>query len=54
MSENTPPRKPRRRHSGTAEWHMSKEAVSLSIVELLALSNDGALDLMIDMRWGGR
>jgi transposase-like protein len=33
---------------------MSKEAVSLSIVELLALSNDGALDLMIDMRWGGR
>ena len=45
--------KPRRRRSGTAEWHMSREAVSLSVSEVFAWTDWQCLDFMVEARFGG-
>lgn len=44
--------KPRRRRSGTAEWHMSSKAVSLSIREVMLWTDQKCLDYMVEARFG--
>lgn len=46
------PSQPRR--SGTAQWHMSREAVSLSLLDVLRWSETECLEWLINARWGGR
>ncbi len=52
MSTPKAPTKPRRRRSGTAEWHMSREAVSLSVSEVFAWTDRQCLDFMVEARFG--
>lgn len=59
MSETAPapsssaPRKPRRRRSGTAPWHMSREAVTLSIQDVARWTDQQCLDFLVEVRFGG-
>ncbi len=43
----------RRKHSGTASWHMSRKAVSLSVPAVLAWSDEECMDFMVTARFGG-
>lgn len=44
--------KPRRRRSGTATWHMSREAVTLSVPNVAQWDDKKCLDFMVEVRWG--
>lgn len=44
--------KPRRKRSGTADWHMSREAVSISVPEVFGWSERECLDYMVKARFG--
>lgn len=46
------PGKHKRRRSGTAEWHMSRSAVSLSVPEVLKWSDKQCLDFLVEARFG--
>ncbi len=50
MSET--PKKRRRHQSEAAKWHMSSEAVSLSLVDVLQWSDRECLDFMVQARFG--
>ena len=52
MSETTAPAKPKRRRSGTADWHMSREAVNLSVSQVFAWSERQCLDFLVESRFG--
>ena len=43
----------KRRRSGTAIWHMSREAVSLSLGEVHSWSPRQCLDFLVEIRFGG-
>lgn len=47
------PCKPRRRRSGTAEWHMSRKAVSLAVRDVAHWTDQKCLDYMVEARFGG-
>lgn len=47
------PRKPRRRRSGTASWHMSREAVSLPLSEVMQWTEQQCIDFLVETRFGG-
>ena len=51
MTEPTAP-KPKRHRSGTAGWHMSREAVSLSVPKVFAWTDRECLDFMVEARFG--
>lgn len=44
--------KPRRRRSGTASWHMSREAVTLSVPNVAQWDDKKCHDFMVEVRWG--
>lgn len=46
------PRKPRRRRSGTAPWHMSRESVSLSVPDVVRWTEKQCLDFLVEARFG--
>lgn len=56
ISPTTPPQggttKPKRRRSGTAEWHMSREAVSLSVPQVFAWTDRECLNFLVEVRFG--
>ncbi len=45
--------KPKRRRSGTATWHMSRESVSLSVPEVLKWTERECIDFLVQTRFGG-
>lgn len=47
-------RKFRRRRSGTAAWHMSDEAVDISLRDVYQMTDREALEYLICARWGSR
>lgn len=46
--------KPKRKHSGTARWHMSKDAVDIALGDVYRMSHSEALELLVQARWGSR
>lgn len=44
--------KPGRRRSGTAEWHMSREAVSHSVPQVFKWTDRECLEFLVQTRWG--
>lgn len=44
--------KSKRRRSGTAEWHMSRESVSLSVPEVFKWTDKQCLDFLVEVRFG--
>ena len=48
------PPKPMRKRSGTAHWHMSSDAVDISLGDIYRMTPQEALDLLIEARWGSR
>lgn len=44
----------KRRRSGTASWHMSREAVSLSVPDVLHWTDRQCLDFLVEVRFGDR
>lgn len=52
MSDGPEDIRPVRRRSGTAKWHMSREAVSLSVPELLHWTDRQCLEFMVEVRFG--
>lgn len=52
----TPPegtQKHKRRHSGTASWHMSKKAVTITVDDVFAMSDPDVHDFFVRTRFGG-
>ena len=47
------PRKPRRRKSGTAKWHMSRGSVTLALADVLQWDDAKCLDYLVHARFGG-
>lgn len=45
--------KPRRRRSGTADWHMSRKAVSISLFDVMKWTDKECLNYLVDVRFGG-
>lgn len=54
LPPGAPKPKPRRRRSGTAAWHMSDEAVDISLRDVYRMSDREALEYLIRARWGSR
>ena len=52
MTNLLKPAKPARRRSGTAKWHMSREAVSLSVPELNNWTEKQCHDFLVQVRFG--
>jgi hypothetical protein len=46
--------KPRRRRSGTAAWHMSRDAVDLSLAQIYAMDEKTCREFLIKARWGSK
>lgn len=44
----------RRRRSGTASWHMSDEAVDISLRDVYRMTDRESLEYLIQARWGSR
>jgi transposase-like protein len=44
--------RPKRRHSGTASWHMSRQAVSLSVPEIAQWTDRQCLEFLVEVRFG--
>lgn len=44
----------RRKRQGTADWHLSRRAVDISLPEVLRWSEAKCMDFLIEARWGGR
>ncbi len=53
-SKPVEPPKFKRRRSGTATWHMSDEAVDLSVADVYRMTDSSALEFLIAARWGSR
>lgn len=45
--------RPRRRHSGTARFHMSRKAVSLPLIAVHKMTDREALEFLVRVRFGG-
>lgn len=43
--------KPRRSRSGTAAWHMSREAVTLSVTDVAQWDDKKCHEFMVEVRW---
>ena len=43
----------RRKYSGSAKWHMSREAVSLSVTDVMKWSKYRCVSELVEARWGG-
>lgn len=54
LPPSSPQRTFRRRRSGTAAWHMSDEAVDISLRDVYQMSDQEALEYLIRARWGSR
>lgn len=54
MSSPAAPPKFKRRRSGTAKWHMSDEAVDISVRDVYRMTDSEALEFLIAARWGSR
>lgn len=53
MSPPTPGEsRPKRKQSGTSKWHLSKEAVKISVHEIALWSDDMCRDFLVQIRWG--
>lgn len=48
------PPKYKRKHSGTAKWHLSKEAVKISVHEISTWTDEECRDFLIQVRWGSK
>ena len=46
--------KPKRKRSGTARWHMSSDAVDISLGDIYRMSARDSVDFLIEARWGSR
>ena len=44
--------RPKRRRSGTARWHLSPEAVSLSVADTLKWTDRECISYLVEVRWG--
>ena len=49
-----PPKKPARKRSGTAKWHMSREAVNLPLEEIYAMDEEACWQFFVEARFGSR
>jgi hypothetical protein len=45
--------KRKRRRSGTAKWHMSRDAVDMSLTKIYGMEDKACLHFMVEARWGG-
>lgn len=53
MTEEIALTKPKRRRSGTADWHMSRTAVSVSVFDVVKWTDKECLNYLVEVRFGG-
>jgi hypothetical protein len=49
-----PVKRPMRKRSGTAKWHMSREAVSLPLEELYGMDEEACWRFFVEARFGSK
>jgi transposase-like protein len=47
-------KKPKRRRSGTAKWHMSREAVDLPLDDIYKMDEKASWEFFVETRFGGK